>query len=59
MQKEFKYALDVFDEFPESQISVIPVRLDDCEISYQNLRDIAYTICFLIGIKDCKGLYKQ
>jgi hypothetical protein len=32
VQKEFKIALDVYDETPEGQISVIPVRLDSCQI---------------------------
>ena len=32
VQKEFKYALDVFDEFPESKIFVIP-----CNIPYDKL----------------------
>jgi tetratricopeptide (TPR) repeat protein len=46
VQKEFKYALDVFDEFPESEIFVIPVRLDDCEVPYQKLKDIEYADLF-------------
>lgn len=46
VQKEFKYALDVFDEFPESETFVIPVRLDSCEIPYQKLRDIEYVDLF-------------
>lgn len=32
VQKEFKLARDVLDEIPESQIFVIPVRLEDCKI---------------------------
>jgi TIR domain len=46
VQKEFRYALNVFDEFPESQIFVIPVRLDDCEIPYEKLKDIEYVDLF-------------
>jgi hypothetical protein len=46
VQKEFKYALDVFDEFPESQIFVIPVRLNDCDIPYEKLKDIEYVDLF-------------
>jgi TIR domain-containing protein len=46
VQKEFKYALDIIDEFPESQIFVIPVRLDDCGISYEKLKDIEYVDLF-------------
>ena len=36
IQKEFKYAIDNYDKFPESQIYIIPARLDDCEIPYKN-----------------------
>ena len=46
IQKEFKHALDVFDEFPESQIFVIPVRLDACEIPFEKLKDIEYVDLF-------------
>ena len=46
VQKEFRYALDVIDEFPESQIFVIPVRLDDCDIPYEKLKDIEYVDLF-------------
>lgn len=46
IQKEFKYALEVFDEFPESQIFVIPVKLDECEIPYDTLKDIEYVDLF-------------
>lgn len=40
VQKEFKRALDVLDEFPEGEIFAIPVRLDDCEIPYGKFRGI-------------------
>ena len=46
VQKEFKYALDVIDEFPESQIFIIPVRLNDCEIPYEKLEDIEHVDLF-------------
>jgi hypothetical protein len=46
VQKEFRYALDVIDEFPESQIFVIPVRLDGCDIPYEKLKDIEYVDLF-------------
>jgi hypothetical protein len=46
VQREFKYALDIIDEFPESQIFVIPVRLDDCDIPYEKLKDIEYVDLF-------------
>jgi TIR domain len=40
IQKEFKFALDVLDEFPEGEIFAIPARLDDCEIPYEKFRGI-------------------
>jgi hypothetical protein len=46
IQKEFKYALDIFDTFPESQIYLIPARLDDCQIPYEKLEDIQYVDMF-------------
>jgi hypothetical protein len=46
VQKELKYAIEVLDEFPESQIFVIPCRLDDCEIPYDKLKDIEYVDLF-------------
>ena len=46
VQREFKYAIDVLDEFPESKIYVIPCRLDDCEIPYDRLKDIEYIDLF-------------
>jgi hypothetical protein len=46
VQREFKYAIEVFDEFPESQIYVIPCRIDDCEIPYDKLEDIEYVDLF-------------
>ena len=49
VQKEFKFALDVFKEFPPSSIFAIPVRLDDCKIPYEDLRRLIMLIYFLIG----------
>jgi TIR domain len=40
VQKEFKLALDVLDEFPEGEIFAIPARLDNCEIPYEKFRSI-------------------
>ncbi|MBD3338652.1 MAG: TIR domain-containing protein [Candidatus Lokiarchaeota archaeon] len=46
VQKELKQALDVLDEFPESEIFVIPVRLDDCEPSHEKLKDLHWVDFF-------------
>lgn len=40
VQKEFKHALDVFDEFPPGKIFAVPTRLDDFEIPYERFNEI-------------------
>lgn len=40
VQKEFKRALEILEEFPEGQIFAIPARLDNCEIPYQKFEGI-------------------
>jgi hypothetical protein len=46
VQREFRKAIDTLDEFPEGEIFAIPVRLDDCEIPYEKLRNIQYVDLF-------------
>jgi hypothetical protein len=46
IQTEFKFALDNYDQFPESQIYIIPARLDNCQIPYDKLKDIQYVDLF-------------
>ena len=46
VQKELNFALDVLDEIPESDIFVIPVRLDECEILYDKLKKYTYVDLF-------------
>ena len=46
VQRELKEGLEVLKEFPESDIYVIPVRLDDCDISNQELEEINYVDLF-------------
>lgn len=46
VQKELKEALEVVDELPESQIFVIPVRLDDCSPSHERLADLQWVDLF-------------
>ncbi|MDD2755341.1 MAG: TIR domain-containing protein [Methanothrix sp.] len=38
VQKEITQALDILDEFPESRIFLIPIRLDKCEPSHEKLK---------------------
>jgi tetratricopeptide (TPR) repeat protein len=40
VQSEFKFALDVLKRYPPNKIFYIPVRLDDCEIPYMELKSI-------------------
>jgi hypothetical protein len=46
IQKEFKYALDIFDQFPENKVYIIPVRLNDCQILYEKLEEIQWVDLF-------------
>jgi hypothetical protein len=46
VQKEFKYAIDNYDQFPESDIYIIPVRLDNCDIPFEKLEGIQYVDLF-------------
>ena len=46
VQKEFKYAIDNYDRFPESKIYIIPIRLNECEIPYEKLEDVHYVDLF-------------
>lgn len=45
-QKEIRAALEVIDELPEGQVFVIPVRLDDCEVSNEKLKEIQWLDLF-------------
>ncbi len=45
-KKEFKYAIDNYDEFPESEVYIIPVRLNDCDIPFEKLEVIQYVDLF-------------
>jgi hypothetical protein len=46
VQKELKEALDILDQYPESSIFLIPVRLDACNTSYERLRDLQWVDMF-------------
>jgi cold shock CspA family protein len=38
VQKEIRHALDIAEEYPEDEIFIIPVRIDECEPSFEGLR---------------------
>jgi hypothetical protein len=40
VNKELRYALEVLDNYPEKSIFMIPVRLDDCEIPFEKLKEM-------------------
>jgi hypothetical protein len=46
VQKEIKQALDVLDEYPETGIFLIPVRLDNCKPTYEKLRHLQWVDMF-------------
>jgi hypothetical protein len=46
IQAELKYALEHYDKIPESQIGIIPVRIDDCEMPYEKLKKIHHADLF-------------
>src|SRR5262249_15802825 len=46
IQSELKHALDLLDEFPEEDIFLIPIRLDDCEPSHDRLRELNWVDFF-------------
>jgi predicted aspartyl protease len=46
VQKEIVYALDELDEFPQSEIFIIPVRVDDCKPTHENLNELNWLDLF-------------
>lgn len=46
VQSEFRFALDVVKLIPEGNIFVIPARLNDCEIRYEELKKYQYVDMF-------------
>jgi hypothetical protein len=47
VQKELKEALEVLDEFPKSKIFVIPVRINECKVNDDKLRELHIVDLFL------------
>jgi tetratricopeptide (TPR) repeat protein len=46
VQREVAEALDVFKEFPESKVFIIPVRLDECKPSHEKLYTLQWADMF-------------
>jgi cold shock CspA family protein len=38
VQKEIRHALDIAEEYPEDQIWILPLRIDECEPSFEGLK---------------------
>lgn len=42
VQTEMKEAFDIWDQFPEDKAYLIPIRLNECEPSYEKLREVQF-----------------
>ena len=54
-QNEVKKALEILHDFPESEIFIIPIRLDECVPSHERLKDLQWLDLFEsyeIGVKN-------
>jgi len=46
IQKEIKKGLDILQEIPDSQVFLIPARLDDCQPTHPQLRELQWVDLF-------------
>jgi len=46
VQKELKEALEILDEMPESQIFILPMRIDECEPSHHAINELHWVDLF-------------
>jgi hypothetical protein len=46
VQKELKIALEVLEEYPNNEIFIIPVRLDECNPNYQQIHELNWVNFF-------------
>jgi cold shock CspA family protein len=51
VQREVRFALEVAEEYPEDQIFIIPVRIDECEPSFEGLKKL-HRVDFFPSYKD-------
>lgn len=40
VQQEIRWALEIADSYPEDKVFIIPLRIDDCEPSFEGLRKL-------------------
>ncbi len=59
VNREIARALEHLDEFPDSEIFVIPVRIDECEPSHEKLSEIQHVDLFPSWEKGIAGLLKS
>jgi hypothetical protein len=45
-QREIRLALQVLEEYPNEDIFLIPIRLDECELHFEQLTDLQYVDLF-------------
>jgi hypothetical protein len=55
VQKELKICFEILDEFPSGSIYIIPVRLNDCEVIEETIRQLNWVDIFE---SYSKGLYR-
>ena len=46
VQKELKKAMDILDEYPDSEVFLIPVRLDECQPTDERIKDLHWADLF-------------
>ncbi len=46
IHRQIRNAIDVFKEYPENSIYFIPVRLDDCQIPFESLKNYQWADLF-------------
>jgi len=58
VQKEIRHALDIAEEYPEDKVFIIPVRIDECEPSFEGLRRLQRADLFPSYEKGLKELLR-
>lgn len=59
VQKEVKEALEVLDEYPESDIFIIPVRIDDCNPTNPKLKELQWVDLFPSFEEGIKKIFRS
>lgn len=59
VQKEIRHALAIAEEYPEDEIFIIPVRIDECEPSFEGLRKLQRADIFPSYEKGLKELLRS